>query len=183
MRMRSGDSTDSNNTTPTETRHMNYEELRDALKQMQPDLSYKQARELEVILNDRMTAEQITAMGEVEFDCPSFHGLEFRGLLGQIVKSLEVKRSGELSYNIRFVYQTTCVNTGAKDREIVFEGPLTLNDAPRPMVNGVELTNEQTIVCNAVKYLMTHEVEESIRLNGVHVREPTHDFSGAKFEW
>ncbi len=161
---------------------MTYEELRDALKSMVTDLSYEQVSKLDTILNDRMTAEQIRAMGDIEFDCPSFYGLEFRGLLGDVVKSVEMTKKGGSNYHVTCVIRATCVRTGIANREVVFDGPLTIDDSSDMAVAGVPLTDEQMISFLVIKHLINHEIEEDLRINGIPLRNPVHDLSGLRLE-
>lgn len=117
-----------------------------------------------------MESRDIDALADegVEFPIRKFYGLEFRGLLGDIVRELTVvPAEGPGKYRFRAVIVATCVKTGVSNREVIFEGPASVDGQS-------DLTPEQRVAVGAIRSLMGHEVDEDIRLDGVCIYKNDH---------
>jgi len=109
------------------------------------------------------------------FPVRKFYGLEIRGLLGDIIRTVDIQlvdgEKGE--YKAFVVMVMRCVESGVSNREVIFEGPIHYT----PLDKKSGLTPEQTILSLLLRHLMNHEVEECIRLDGLYIWKPTHFWS------
>ena len=105
------------------------------------------------------------------FPVRKFYGLEFRGLLGDIVRGMSVRPTDEEGlYDVTMVLVMRCVESGVANREVIFEGPVhyTAGEGHN------DLTPQQHIAATLARHMMQHEAEEDIRLDGKYIWEPTH---------
>lgn len=116
-------------------------------------------------------AAEIDKMAEesVEFPIRKFYGLEFRGLLGDVIDDVQIEKQDDGSLKVKVVLLATCVRTGVSQREVILETPVRVDPDPNPVVNGVELTDEQVAIKGCIRFLLLHELTEDLRLDGAEV--------------
>jgi len=108
----------------------------------------------------------------IKFPIRTLHGLEFRGLLGDIVKEVTLEPTGEKDqYQARVVIVVRCVESGFANREVIFE--TQVDASTQSLQRG--LTVEQEIVLGLLQHLVSHEIQEDLRLDGKHIVTPKHE--------
>lgn len=109
----------------------------------------------------------------VTFPIRVLHGIEFRGLLGDIIKEVDVQPTEEENtFQVKVVLVARCVESGHPNREVILD---TLVRVAPDLVPLPGLTKEQHIVVHMVQNLIRHEIAEDLRLEGKHILPHTHD--------
>lgn len=109
----------------------------------------------------------------IEFPIRELHGLELRGLLGDIVREISIEPSEEPhTYDARVVIVARCVESGHPDRDVILETPVRVN----PDEINPKLTAEQSIAITLLQHILNHEIYEDLRIKGEHLLPGAHEF-------
>lgn len=115
------------------------------------------------------SAAEIDALAPVPFLGFRAYGLEFRGLLGDVIRSVRVDPIAT-GYHVRLVIEASCVNTGVV-RDVIAEADVVEVHCGET-VEGATLTPEQTIIAHIIHALIEHELDEDLRIDGVPLVRP-----------